>query len=128
MKASRPARWPLLLLAASGWLALLSTGQAAGSAPRVAVTVLFLLVCPGAAVLALARPLLGPRDHSGDAMESVALTVTVSVALGMLVTAGYYMTGAFTMPRAVMTLAGITTVAALGALVMPGRRRQGERP
>ncbi|MDF5757253.1 DUF1616 domain-containing protein [Spongiactinospora sp. TRM90649] len=117
MRATRRARWPLVLLATTGWLALAATGLAPESPVRVTATLLFLLLCPGAAVLALVRPLLGPRDHSGDAMESAALTFAISVALGMLVTAGYYMTGTFTMQRAVITLASITSAGALGALV-----------
>ncbi|GAA3156531.1 hypothetical protein GCM10010466_54250 [Planomonospora alba] len=123
------ARWPLLLLATSGWLTLLVATQAPGGAPlRVTVTVVYLLTCPGAAVLALFRPLLAPRDHTGDAMESVALTVALSVALGILVGEAFFMTGTFTVYRALTVLATITSVAALGVPLTAYRARQAARP
>src|SRR5690606_18066482 len=112
--------WPLLLLAASGWLTLWVTTEAAPGGPlRVIVSVLFLLVCPGASIMALVRPLLGRRDHSGDAMETVALTLAISIGLGMLVSELYFMTGTFEMESTLSVLAGITTTASLGALAPP---------
>jgi uncharacterized membrane protein len=118
---TRPARWPSVLLALSGWVALLVTSTPAGSMPRVTVTLAFLLMCPGTALLALARPLLGPRQHSGDAMESVALAFALSIGTAMLVSTVYFMTGTFTLARAVTTLAVITSAAAIGALFVPRR-------
>lgn len=118
-------RWPLLLLAASGWLTLWVTTEAAPGGPlRVIVSVLFLLVCPGASIMALVRPLLGRRDHSGDAMETVALTLAISIGLGMLVSELYFMTGTFEMESTLSVLAGITTTASLGALGASMRRRR----
>ncbi|GAA4234853.1 putative membrane protein [Streptosporangium album] len=124
------SRWPLLLLATSGWLTLLVT-QVADTGPlRVTVSVVFLLTCPGAAVLALARPLLGRRDHTGDAMESMALTVAISVSVGIIVSEAFFMSGTFTMRAAVTVLAAITSAAALGALFtgwLARRRPAGRR-
>ncbi|GGK52848.1 hypothetical protein HS048_30845 [Planomonospora sp. ID91781] len=117
-------RWPLLLLASSGWLALLTTETPGGAPLRVTVTVVFLLTCPGAAVLALFRPLLAPRDHTGDAMESIALTVALSVALGILVSEAFFMTGAFTVYRVLTALATITSLAALGVPLTAYRARR----
>ncbi|MFC4060507.1 hypothetical protein ACFOWE_19560 [Planomonospora corallina] len=124
------SRWPLLLLATSGWLTLLVATQATGAAPlRVTVTVVYLLTCPGAAVLAFFRPLLSPRDHTGDAMESLALTLALSVALGILVSEVFFMTGTFTVYRALTVLATITSLAALGVPLTAYRaRRQAARP
>src|SRR5690606_27795644 len=91
---------------------------------RVIASVLFLLVCPGASIMALVRPLLGRRDHSGDAMETVALTLAISIGLGMLVSELYFMTGTFEMESTLSVLAGITTTASLGALGASMRRRR----
>ncbi|MGV9776298.1 hypothetical protein [Streptosporangium sp. NPDC003464] len=106
----------LLLLAASGWLVLLVTEVPGAGPVRVAVSVVYLLTCPGAAVLALFRPLLGRRDHAGDALESMALTVALSVSTGVIVSEAFFLSGRFTMPAAVTALAGVTSAAALGAL------------
>ncbi|MFI6905848.1 hypothetical protein ACIBKY_31605 [Nonomuraea sp. NPDC050394] len=117
------SRVSLLLLGLSGWLAVLVGHLAAGSAVRVVVTIMFLVLCPGAAVLGLVRPLLGRRDHTGDAMESGALAFAISVGLGMLVSEAYFLTSTFTMDRALITLAAITSAAALAALVTTSRTR-----
>ncbi|WP_113701542.1 DUF1616 domain-containing protein [Nonomuraea lactucae] len=122
------SRVSLLLLAASGWLAVLVTETAAGAPLRVVVTMVFLLLCPGAAVIGLMRPLLGRRDHTGDAMESAALAFAISIGLGMIVSELYFLTATFTMSRALMTLAAFTTVAALGALVTTRRARRAPAP
>ncbi|MFF5208967.1 hypothetical protein [Streptosporangium sp. NPDC000396] len=119
------SRWPTLLLAVSGWLALLATQAAGGGVLRVAVSLIFLLTCPGAAVLALVHPFLGPRDHTGDAMESMALTLAISVALGIIVSEAFFLSGTFTMPAAMATLAAITSAAALGSLLTARRARRG---
>ncbi|MFI7443306.1 hypothetical protein [Nonomuraea indica] len=115
------SRVSLLLLAASGWLAVLVTQAAPGSALRVVTTIVFLLVCPGAAVIGLVRPLLGRRDHTGDAMESGALALAISIGLGMIVSELYFLTATFTMSRTLITLAALTSAAALGALVTTRR-------
>ncbi|MEV4889535.1 hypothetical protein AB0K48_09110 [Nonomuraea sp. NPDC055795] len=117
------SRVSLLLLGLSGWLAVLVGHLAAGSAVRVVVTILFLVLCPGAAVLGLVRPLLGRRDHTGDAMESGALAFAISVGLGMLVSEAYFLTSTFTMDRALITLAAITSAASLAALLTTSRTR-----
>jgi hypothetical protein len=118
----------LLLLAASGWITVLVADTAPGAPLRVVTTIVFLLVCPGAAMIVLIRPLLGRRDHTGDAMESAALTLAISIGLGILVSEAYFLTGTFTMSRAMITLAGITSAAALGALVTTRRLRRAPVP
>ncbi|WP_326824813.1 hypothetical protein OHA77_30060 [Streptosporangium sp. NBC_01639] len=111
------SRWPLLLpLAVSGWLTLLVTQGVEAGPLRITVSVVFLLTCPGAALLALVRPLLDRRDHTGDAMESLALTVALSVSTGIIVSEAFFMSGTFTMRAAVTALAAVTSAAALGAL------------
>ncbi|MFI9558686.1 hypothetical protein [Nonomuraea endophytica] len=117
------SRVSLLLLGLSGWLAVLVGHLAAGSAVRVVVTILFLVLCPGAAVLGLVRPLLGRRDHTGDAMESGALAFAISVGLGMLVSEAYFLTSTFTLDRALITLAAITSLASLAAFITTSRTR-----
>ncbi|WP_433243033.1 hypothetical protein ACQPYK_39135 [Streptosporangium sp. CA-135522] len=118
------SRWPLPLLAASGWLTPLVTQVANPGPLRIAVSVGFLLLCPGAAVLALVRPLLGRRDHAGDALESLALTLVLSVSIGVIVSEAFFLSGRFTMSAAVTALAAITSVAALGALFTVRRARR----
>ncbi|MFI6296400.1 hypothetical protein ACIBEJ_32745 [Nonomuraea sp. NPDC050790] len=117
------SRVSLVLLGLSGWVAVLVGHLAAGSAVRVVVTIVFLVLCPGAAVLGLVRPLLGRRDHTGDAMESAALAFAISVGLGMLVSEAYFLTGTFTMDRALITLAAATSAVSLLALITTSRAR-----
>ncbi|MGV9595286.1 hypothetical protein ACWDR1_01325 [Streptosporangium sandarakinum] len=124
--SNRPS-WPMPLLALTGWLALLVTHVADPSFLRVTVTIVFMLTCPGAAVLALARPLFGRRDHAGDATESTALALALSVAIGMIVSEAFFMSGTFTTDRAMIALASITTVAALGALLTGRLARRSRR-
>ncbi|MFI6498807.1 hypothetical protein [Nonomuraea typhae] len=118
------SRLSLLLLGLSGWVAVLATLLSPGSPICVAVNVVFLLLCPGAAVLGLVRPLLGRRDHTGDAMESAALAFAISIGMGMLVSEAYFLTATFTLERTLITLAAVTSAAALGAAITSARARR----
>ena len=112
-----------VLLAASGWIALAATALPALSPVRVALTLLFLALCPGVAVLrvgAASRPghtvphAKGPYAKKPyEPLPAAALTVAASLALATLVSEAFFLAGAFTMPRCVMALAVLTAVLAL---------------
>lgn len=107
------------LLAASGWAALAATALPALSPPRVAVTLAFLAVCPGTAVLRIAAK-TGHEDAARpEPLLAAALAVAVSLALATLVSEALFLAGGFTMPRCVMALSSLTTVLAL----LPGAPR-----
>lgn len=105
-----------ILLAASGWIALAATLLPAASGERIAPTVAFLFLGPGAALTGLRRRL--SPSVAPDAGEDRMLTVVLSVCLAVLVSEGMYLGHFYTTPRAMCVLAGLTTVAAL----CPGRR------
>jgi hypothetical protein len=102
-----------LALAASGWVALAATALPAASPVRVAVAFAFLLICPGAAAVRLADALLRRRGLRIDPLEGFVLTIALSLAAGALVAEVFFLTANFTMDRALVVLAGLTSVAAL---------------
>ncbi|MEV8590192.1 hypothetical protein [Streptomyces sp. NPDC051180] len=114
-------RWGL---AASGWLALIATLLPEGSPVRVTAVTAFLLVCPGlAAVLAL-RPAAAGRDARRYALlEAALLAVTLGLALATLVAVGLFLVELFTATRALLVLAGLTSVLALLPLGSRARDR-----
>ena len=105
-----------ILLALCGWAALAATLLPAAGAARIAITLAFLLLGPGAALMGLRRRLT-PRIEP-DKGEDRILTVVLSVCLATLVSEGLYLGHLYTTYRAVGLLAAITTIAAL----CPGRR------
>ncbi|AUG81119.1 hypothetical protein CFP65_6463 [Kitasatospora sp. MMS16-BH015] len=113
--ALQPRPWRLTpalgLLAASGWSALAATALDPGSPLRALVTGLFLLGCPGAAVVRAAWP--GAGGRSFGPLGAVVLSVTLSSALSAVTAVGLYLAGAFTPGRLIVLLAGLTTVLAL---------------
>ncbi|MEU3494611.1 glycoside hydrolase family 16 protein [Kitasatospora cineracea] len=102
------SRWPLLL-AGSGWIALAATALPAAGPLRVAAVSAFLLSCPGAAAVRVARPALRP----GEWWSTAVLAVAVSAALTALVTEALYLARQFTAARVVLVLAVLTTGLAL---------------
>jgi hypothetical protein len=112
-----------VLLAASGWIALAATALPALSPVRVAVTLLFIALCPGIAVLrvvAVTRPGRAAQYSKGqyskqpyEPLPAAALTVAASLALATLVSEAFFLAGGFTMPRCVIALAVLTGVLAL---------------
>ena len=110
-------RWGL---AASGWLALAATVAPAGTPLRVAVTAVFLLVCPGLAAVVPVHP-AARRGGRVALLEVAVLSVVLSLSLSALVAEAFFLTGTFTARRALLALAVLTSVLAL----MP--RRGGKR-
>lgn len=107
----RSHRLPLLLLAsvAALGLALLAGGA---SATRSVLAIWFLLACPG---LALA-PLL--RLH--DALGTVTVAITLSIAIDTIVASVLVYCGAWSAVAAFAILAAVTVAGAAGQLAAPG--------
>lgn len=120
-------RFPVgFALALSGWAALAATALPAGSPLRVAAVIAFLLTCPGAAAVRLARPVLARHGHPLSTLEAGSLTVALSLSIATLVAEGFFVSRGFTTPRALGTLALVTSLIAL--VPQPGwRRRRGRR-
>jgi hypothetical protein len=115
---STPSPSARLLLAATGWLAVLAaTELPAGSAGRLAVIGLFVFLGPGAALQLPLRPaLLGRRrivERRTGAVESWMLAGLLSVSALVLVAVGLMMSGGYSALTTLVVLAVITTVGAL---------------
>ncbi|GLW99714.1 DUF1616 domain-containing protein [Microtetraspora sp. NBRC 16547] len=113
MKIPRTLTW---FFAASGWLAMWATGLPPGP-PRFVIAFAYVLTCPGAALLCLIAPLLRWRSRRADPLETVALTLGLSLAVGILVSEIYFLWFRYSLPVTLGTLAGLTTAFALGALL-----------
>ncbi|MCX4749930.1 glycoside hydrolase family 16 protein [Kitasatospora sp. NBC_01287] len=99
-----------IALALTGWLALLATALPAGHPVRIGVLVAFVLCCPGAAAV---RPRARRRAGAADVLEDLVLAVVLSLALGALVAEAFYLNHAFTVRRALLVLAVLTSLLAL---------------
>ncbi len=101
-------------LAVSGWLALAATGLPPASAGRIAASLVFLMICPGAAVMRLvAATRRGPDRY--EPLMAVALTVAASLAVATLISEALFLTGTYTLTRCVCALAALTSVSAFAA-------------
>lgn len=109
-------------LALSGWLAFATTLFPQASPERVAPTLAFLVLAPGAACVGLYHRCDRAR---GDALEDLAFAVLLSLGLAALVSEAMYLAHAFTLNRAFVALAAITTSAAL-CPGRPNRRKKNE--
>ncbi|WP_283137686.1 hypothetical protein [Rhizohabitans arisaemae] len=120
----RVPRTLFLLLAASGWLTL-TVVQSAPGPVRLVASLTFLLLGPGFAVVAAIRPMLSRKGYVANPLEATALALALSVSLGVLVSETFFLLGRFEAADVLMVLAGLTTWAALWALVRDalGRRR-----
>lgn len=97
-----------LLLAGSGWLALLCVDRVAEDAPlRVAVVLLFVLLCPGAAAVRTLRPTRGGAAEAGLLVLMLSLSALVVTATALM------LASRFTGPHTLIVLAALTTVTAL---------------
>ncbi|SBT88087.1 hypothetical protein GA0115233_100131 [Streptomyces sp. DI166] len=104
-------RWTV---AASGWVALAATALPAEFPLRVLVTVVFLLTCPGLAVtLAFARKSFASGAGRAAVLEVTVLAGALSLSISALVAEALFLTEVFTPTRALITLAVITSAAAL---------------
>ncbi|MFE9650473.1 hypothetical protein ACFYO0_41550 [Streptomyces sp. NPDC006365] len=120
-------------LALSGWVAVAATALPSGVFPRVLVVPAFLLVCPGLAALRWVRPTGVVRDPARlAALESCVLAVVLSLAASVLVAEALFLGDVFTLVRALLILAVLTSVLALvpraGISGRAGRRSEKSRP
>lgn len=112
------------VLAASGWLALAATWLPAASAGRITVSLLFLLICPGAAVMRVVTATTRGRDGY-EPLLTAALTVAASLAVATLASEAFFLAGVYTMTRCVCALAAFTSLVALTAAYLDARAPRG---
>ncbi|HEV3173233.1 MAG TPA: hypothetical protein VGZ32_22995 [Actinocrinis sp.] len=106
-------RYLRLGLAASGWLALAATALPAGTPPRVIISFVFLLVCPGAAATRLGDAALRRSRQRLGRLELFVLTIALSLSIGALVAEAFLLTHSFSPTRTLVVLAAFTSIAAL---------------
>jgi uncharacterized membrane protein len=94
-----------IALAASGWVALALTALPLGSVVRAVAAFLFLLSCPGAALVR--------HWPVRDRLERAVLAVAVSMASAMLVAEALMVGRAWSAELALVGLAAVTSIAAL---------------
>lgn len=105
-----PLRWGL---AASGWVALAAVALLPEAAVlRVILTTAFLLVCPGLAALLRCPPASRATDPA-IFLETAVLALVVSMSLSVLVAEVLFLSGVFTITRALLALAVLTSLLAL---------------
>ncbi|GAA2148358.1 hypothetical protein GCM10009760_40260 [Kitasatospora kazusensis] len=112
---------PRLLLALSGWAALLATGLTPANPVRVLVTAVFVLGCPGTAAMLLARPTAAGLARQAGPVAAGTVALALSGALATVTATALFLTDSFTTGRALLVLAGLTTLLAL----VPRRHRPG---
>lgn len=104
-----PLRWGLAL---SGWAALAAVAfLPEAHVLRMIVTAAFLLVCPGAAAVRWARSAWA--GERAIILEAAVLALVVSMSLSVLVAEALFLSGTFTVRRALLVLAVVTSVLAL---------------
>jgi uncharacterized membrane protein len=96
-------RWPAGLVAAAG-VASAMTAAGGASLPRTLIVLGFLLLCPGLALLRLAG--------SFDWLATLTLSLTLSIAVDMLLALGLAYAGLWSPAAALIGLAGIVIGAA----------------
>ena len=112
--ASRWRQHTRLALAASGWFVLGLTALPVGGGLRTVAAFLFLLACPGAAVVR--------HWPSDDGLERSVLAVAVSMALTMVVAETLIVTHTWSVRVALAILAVFTAVGALLPVSPRGER------
>jgi hypothetical protein len=123
---NRPAALTVLT-AASGWITLAALALPDASVPRILIVIAFVTCGPGAAVVRPARSVLRRHGHTLAGLEAAILVVAVSVSACTLVAELFLLTHSFTAVRCTVTLAVLTTAAALWPLV-PRRHPEPENP
>ncbi|WP_329298360.1 hypothetical protein OG410_07245 [Streptomyces sp. NBC_00659] len=104
-------RWGLAL---SGWVALaVVTFLPDALVLRATVTTAFLLVCPGLAASRWARPGVRRLTDRTAVLETGVLALVLSLSMAVLVVEPLFLGGAFTVTRALLALAAVTSVLAL---------------
>jgi hypothetical protein len=113
-------RWGLAL---SGWVALaVVTFLPDALVLRATVTTAFLLACPGLAASRWARSGVRRLTDRTAVLETGVLALVLSLSMAVLVVEPLFLGGAFTVTRALLALAAVTSVLAL--LPRPGGARR----
>ena len=102
-----------IALALTGWITLAATRLPDASPARVAIAALFLLSCPGLALVRIPAAVRARCGRPLEPLETAVLAVALSLAAGALVTEAFYLTDSFTPARAGAALALLTSIAAL---------------
>jgi uncharacterized membrane protein len=110
----RPVTWPSVTLAVSGWVALAATWLPAGSGVRSVAVAIFLLSCPGTALVRRFWP-------GKDRLERAVLAVALSIAVSVLVTEAQTFAGLWQPRWSIAILALLTTVLATVAVQPPAQ-------
>ncbi|HEU5425336.1 MAG TPA: hypothetical protein VFU74_00595 [Actinocrinis sp.] len=105
-------------LAASGWLALASTTLPALSVLRVLLSLVFVLFCPGTAILKIAAATTPALTAGYEPLLRAALAIAASLSVATLASEAFFLTGSFTMQRCVTALAALTTMLALAPVLV----------
>lgn len=106
-----PLRWGL---ASSGWVALAAVLLLPEAAVlRVILTTAFLLVCPGLTALRWGSPASVRAMDPATFLETAVLALGVSMSLSVLVAEALFLSGVFTITRALLALAVLTSLLAL---------------
>ncbi|GAA2220617.1 hypothetical protein GCM10010232_00440 [Streptomyces amakusaensis] len=117
----------------AGWLALAATALPAGSPIRVAPVALFLLLGPGAALLAFCGPALGGHralgpaeswdegfERDSDRIERLVLAVGLSLSAAVVCATALIAAQAFSGPRVLLALTLLATAAACAPRLRKG--------
>lgn len=115
-------------LAISGWLALAATALPALSIPRVLLSLAFILLCPGTAILRIVAATAPERTDGYEPLLRATLAVAASLSVATLVSEAFFLAGSFTTQRCVMALAALTTALALAPGLIWARRADAELP
>ena len=101
-------------LASSGWVALAAVALLPDAAiVRVILATAFLLVCPGLTALRWAPPTSARATDPAILLETAVRALVVSMSLSVLVAEALFLSGVFTITRALLALAVLTSLLAL---------------
>ncbi|MGW1749023.1 hypothetical protein ACWCRD_26100 [Streptomyces sp. NPDC002092] len=104
-------RWGL---ASSGWVALAAVVLLPEAAVlRVILATAFLLLCPGLTALRWSPPASARATDPAIFLETAVLAPVVSMSLSVLVAEVLFLSGVFTITRALLALAVLTSLLAL---------------
>ncbi|MGI5366011.1 hypothetical protein [Streptomyces iakyrus] len=121
--------WTRWAVALSGWVALAVTLLPETSPLRWAVTVLFLLVCPGlAATLLWARQSFVSGAGPARRVEGAVLVVGVSLSLTALAAEALFLSDVFTLTRTMLALAALSSLLVLASALRDRPRRPHRAP
>jgi hypothetical protein len=102
-----------IALALTGWITLAAIRLPDANPARVTIAALFLLACPGLALVRIPAAMRARCGRPLEPLETAVLAVALSLAAGALVSEAFYLTDSFSPARAGAVLAALTSIAAL---------------